>query len=354
MRAKTVSGDIVLTAGLRPNQSPTPPDETEGAHHEHADRDRGPAPDPRAGRPRAAAARCPQTRRGTASPSGSARSPTGSTTDHRVRSGTHRDAPPPVAHEGDLAAVHAQLLDQVPRRVVTTPDSPAIHAYSPSRSWPTVTAAPRRPRPRRSTSGSPTGPGSTSFGSSTGAAADTQVREHRLVQARAERCTVAGQPDTSTPRGAAGPARRPTRAPPGTPRRGRRRQVLEDAAHRRYGGLVGHQQQRLAPCPGSNSMPPYSSPRRGAIVISRSPTFAAPPRREPGPGRTVLEVQHEVDDEPGVRADAANVADGVGAHVPALGLRDAPARCPNHDSSAPANDGRLPASLGKTSLIRWS
>ena len=27
---------------------------------------------------------------------------------------------------------------------------------------------------------------------------------------------------------------------------------------------------------------------------------------------------------------------------------------PNHDSSAPAKEGSLPASLGKISLIRWS
>ncbi len=36
--------------------------------------------------------------------------------------------------------------------------------------------------------------------------------------------------------------------------------------------------------PGANSIPPYSTPRRGAIVTSRSPTLACSAQTEPGPG----------------------------------------------------------------------
>ena len=142
VRAKTVSGDIVLTRDLSTtvNRRVTTRDATAvrptvGAHsqtdhrarhgHEqHADRDPGPAPDRRARGPRLGTPDAGDHPSRTASPSAFA-SRTASTTE---MSGTHRDTPPPVAHEGDLAAVHAQLADQVPTQRRDHPDSPAIQA----------------------------------------------------------------------------------------------------------------------------------------------------------------------------------------------------------------------------------
>ena len=100
---------------------------------------------------------CPPARTGTGSPCGSAGSRTASTTS---ASGLHGDAAAPVAHEGDLAAVHPEVLDQDPpqcRHDAGLAGDPGVEAVE-------VVAhggrrRPRPPRRRTSTSGSPTGRG---------------------------------------------------------------------------------------------------------------------------------------------------------------------------------------------------
>jgi hypothetical protein len=98
---------------------------------------------------------------------------------------------------------------------------------------------------------------------------------------------------------------------------GIRRQVLEDAADRRDGRLVGRDQQQArrtgreldaaevlaAARPHQHQAVAHGGPRRPARTRARA---------------TLLEMEHQVDDQPGVDVGSAYFADGVRAHVPTL------------------------------------
>jgi hypothetical protein len=96
-----------------------------------------------------------------------------------------------------------------------------------------------------------------------------------------------------------------------------RRQPGQDADHRRHRRLVAHEEQPVRrtrheldaaeghPSPGRHGRDPVSNLRLSGPRGARA-------------GGSVADVEHEVDHQPGVRAGAAHVAHGVGAHVAAL------------------------------------
>ena len=139
---------------------------------------------------------------------------------------------------------------------------------------------------------------------------------------------LAGQPGDRRPRrDGVRPGCRRRAAPRGTPLRGVLGQLLEHGAHRRHGGLVAHQQQvRTRRRRELDAAVVEAATRRHQhdAVTDARPVAA---HVEPGPTSVALEVQHDVDDEGGLLAGAADVADRVGAHVAALRRGRARARC---------------------------
>ncbi len=158
-----------------------------------------------------------------------------------------------------------------------------------------------------------------------GPATDTQPAPHLGLEERTERRPVPRQPDHVHLR------RRDLFGEGSRVRRQRHLEqrdaagvvveVLQDAAHGRHGGLVGHQEQ-LARGPGRELDAAVLDTATRGHGDQPVPHVRLLGPRGAGPGLALGRVQHQVDDHPGVHARAADRPHRVGAHVAALGLRE--------------------------------